>query len=578
MRAYSDNEDLALLSGIDPERVVMITWAIAATLAGNAGVLYGLDKSFKPFTYFHLLLPIFAAAIVGGLGNPLGAIARRLHHRLFRGRDNLRLQEIPRLFPAWRTGRSKGWCNCCPRTTSFAVSFTILVLVLLLRPTGIFWREGHMNPAGRMRAISMFAAMFAALAVVGLVQSWPLALAILNLCLISAVMSLGVNIQLGYAGLFNIGVMGFAALGGVTAVLISVAPVPTAWEAGGAGIVAALGISLATILAAIFTARRTPAGAPRKLVLACIIIFGYFLARAVFYPAVEAIESVDPIKAGFLGGLGLPILLSWIAGGLLAAAVAWAIGKITLGLRADYLAIATLGIAEIIIAVLRNEDWLARGVKNVSGLPRPVPYEVDLQQALWFQDWAAGMGVSPWSFPPSSSNCATRAVRHRSPLGVVALRTGVAFAVGRMMRAIRDNELAASAMGKDVTSRHLQVFVLGSAVVGVAGAMLTTLDGQFTPASYQPLRFTFTIWVMVIVGGSGNNWGAVLGGFVIWFFWVEAEPIGLWLMDLLTSGLAEDNALRRHLLESAAHMRLMTMGVLLLLVLRFSPRGLIPEK
>ena len=83
---------------------------------------------------------------------------------------------------------------------------------------------------------------------------------------------------------------------------------------------------------------------------------------------------------------------------------------------------------------------------------------------------------------------------------------------------------------------------------------------------------------MVIVGGSGNNWGAVLGGFVIWFFWVEAEPIGLWLMDLLTSGLAEDNALRRHLLESAAHMRLMTMGVLLLLVLRFSPRGLIPEK
>ena len=147
-----------------------------------------------------------------------------------------------------------------------------------------------------------------------------------------------------------------------------------------------------------------------------------------------------------------------------------------------------------------------------------------------------------------------------------------------MMRAIRDNELAASAMGKNVTGRHLQVFVFGSAVVGIAGAMLTTLDGQFTPASYQPLRFTFVIWVMVIVGGSGNNWGAVLGGFVIWFFWIEAEPIGLWLMDLLTAGLAEDSGLRRHLLNSAAHMRLMTMGLILLLVLRFSPRGLIPEK
>ena len=93
------------------------------------------------------------------------------------------------------------------------------------------------------------------------------------------------------------------------------------------------------------------------------------------------------------------------------------------------------------------------------------------------------------------------------------------------MRAIRDNETAAKATGKDVKGRHLQVFILGSAVVGVAGAMLTTLDGQFTPASYQPLRFTFLIWVMVIVGGSGNNWGAVLGGFVIWFFWIEAEPI-----------------------------------------------------
>ena len=146
------------------------------------------------------------------------------------------------------------------------------------------------------------------------------------------------------------------------------------------------------------------------------------------------------------------------------------------------------------------------------------------------------------------------------------------------MRAIRDNEVAAAAMGKNVKSRHLQVFVLGSAVIGIAGAMLTTLDGQFTPASYQPLRFTFVIWVMVIVGGSGNNWGSVLGGFLIWFFWIEAEPLGLWLMDVITSGLPPDNPIRVHLIESAAHMRLMTMGLILLLVLRFTPRGLIPEE
>ena len=83
---------------------------------------------------------------------------------------------------------------------------------------------------------------------------------------------------------------------------------------------------------------------------------------------------------------------------------------------------------------------------------------------------------------------------------------------------------------------------------------------------------------MVIVGGSGNNRGAVLGGFLIWFAWVEAEPIGLWLIDLLTSGMADDNALRVHLLGSAAHMRLMTMGLILLLVLRFAPKGLLPER
>ncbi|PJN93240.1 hypothetical protein CNY89_22470, partial [Amaricoccus sp. HAR-UPW-R2A-40] len=96
-------------------------------------------------------------------------------------------------------------------------------------------------------------------------------------------------------------------------------------------------------------------------------------------------------------------------------------------------------------------------------------------------------------------------------LQVFVLGSAVASPWGRMMRAIRDNRDAAEAMGKDVTARHLQVFVLGSAVVGVAGAMLVTLDGQFTPGSYTPLRYTFIIWVMVIVGGSGNNWGAVLG-------------------------------------------------------------------
>ncbi len=148
---------------------------------------------------------------------------------------------------------------------------------------------------------------------------------------------------------------------------------------------------------------------------------------------------------------------------------------------------------------------------------------------------------------------------------------------GRMMRAIRDNEIAAGAMGKDVTARHLQVFVLGSAVIGIAGAMLITLDGQFTPTSFRPIRYTFLIWVMVIVGGSGNNMGAVLGSFLIWIAWIEAEPVGVWLMQISTSGMADGNMLKLHLVENAQHMRLFFMGFVLLLVMRFSPGGILPE-
>ena len=106
---------------------------------------------------------------------------------------------------------------------------------------------------------------------------------------------------------------------------------------------------------------------------------------------------------------------------------------------------------------------------------------------------------------------------------------------------------------------------------------MTTMDGQFTPTSYNPLRFTFLIWVMVIVGGSGNNLGSILGGFLIWFFWVEAEPIGHWLLSTITSGMDANHPWREQLLDSAAHMRLITMGLILLITLRFRPRGLLPE-
>ena len=430
-----------------------------------------------------------------------------------------------------------------------------------------------------LRAPLLFALVFGLIAAAGVIQGANTALLILNMGLVSAIMALGVNLQWGFAGLFNIGVMGFVALGGLAAVLTGMPPTAEAWASGGGRMVAALLAGAATIALAVFAWRRIRRGALRSLAVVAILAVGFGVYRWLFDPAVSAIESVNPAGTGYLGGLGLPAIVGWPVGGLLAAGAAWLVGKTALGLRADYLAIATLGIAEIILAVLKNEDWLSRGVKNVVGLPRPVPFEVDLQSDPEFVARAAGFGLDAVTASTVWVKVEYAAL-FAAVLAVILLLAQLALASpwGRMMRAIRDDEEAAEAMGKDVTARHLQVFVLGSAICGVAGAMMTTLDGQLTPGSYQPLRFTFLIWVMVIVGGSGNNWGAVLGGFLIWFLWVEVEPIGRWIIDAVTASLPQGSGLRSSLIQGAAHIRLLTMGLVLLLVLRFAPRGLIPER
>ena len=433
--------------------------------------------------------------------------------------------------------------------------------------------------APRLRTPLLFAGMALLLTAVGVGQSWVVSLSILNLCLISAIMALGLNMQWGYAGLLNVGVMGFAALGGLAGVLISQSPVTEAWAAGGAGLGIALAVVVAAALLIVLLRRFVRRRALRTAGTAIVLVAGFFIARIFFDPAVDEIERIDSATTGYLGGAGLPIILSWAVGGLLAAGAAWLIGKVALGLRSDYFAIATLGIAEIVITVIKNEDWLSRGVKNVTGLDRPVPYEIGLQQSPWFLDLVHWLGADPIT---GSSIFVKLCYAVLFALVLIAIVWLAERALnspwGRMMRAIRDNEDAAAAMGKDVTRRHMQIFVLGAAVMGIAGAMLTTLDGQFTPGSYQPLRFTFLVWVMVIVGGSGNNWGAVFGGFLVWFVWVEAEPAGFWLMDAITAGLPEDSPLRAHLLDSAAYMRLIVMGLILLVVMRFSPRGIIPER
>ena len=431
---------------------------------------------------------------------------------------------------------------------------------------------------------------------VGIGQSWSVSLGIINLCLISAIMSLGVNIQWGYAGLFNAGIMGFVAIGGVSAVLISHEPVTEAWASGGFGILISLSLIIIAYFLVLFVRKNLSSIFLRRFFIILISLLSLFIILYFYRPAVSSIESINPAKTGFLGGLGLPIIYSWLVGGLIAGVIAYFIGKITLGLRSDYLAIATLGISEIVIAILKHEDWLSRGVKNVTGLNRPVPYEVDLQQADWFVDlilWINSGKINSILDSSDQTIFINQLIIDSSGIFVklcyaflftIVLLVILAFSNralnspwGRMMRAIRDNEDAASAIGKNIVKQHLQVFIIGSAVVGIAGAMLTTLDGQFTPGSYQPLRFTFIVWIMVIVGGSGNNLGSIFGGFFVWFMWIEAEPLSIFIVQTLTSGLDYDNIIRLHLIKSAPHLRLFLMGLILLLTMRFMPQGVIPE-
>ena len=439
--------------------------------------------------------------------------------------------------------------------------------------------------------------MMGLIILVGIFQSWNIALSIFNLCLISSVMTMGANIQWGYAGLINFGIMGYTALGGLAAVLISVNPVQEAWSVGGSNILFSLFLITGMVLAIRYVLKKYDKSKLRTYIIATIIISGIILVRFISEPGIEAIEEVNPAKTGFLGGFGLPIIFSWIVGAVFAGGLAFIIGKVALGLRADYLAIATLLISEIVIAIIKHEDWLTRGVKNVIGLKRPAPYEVDLQQTDWFINLVEKFNFSKLNLIQDFSerqSALNQLVIEGSSIFVKLCYSGLFLVVviilliltqkalyspwGRMMRAIRDNEEAANAMGKNVVKQHLLIFVLGSAIVGSAGAMLVTQDGLFTPGSYRPMRYTFLIWVMVIVGGSGNNFGAILGGFAVWFLWIEAAPIALFVINLTTSGLADTHFLKQHLIESVPYFRFLMMGIGLLLIMRYRPKGILPEK
>ena len=293
----------------------------------------------------------------------------------------------------------------------------------------------------------------------------------LTLVGIYGILALGLNVQWGMTGLFNIGIAGFFAIGAYTSAILT-----------------------------------------------------------------------TPASSGHLGGFGLPMPVGLVVGVLFSGIIALLIGLITLNLREDYLAIATIGIAEIIRLALKNEEWLTNGVRGIAGIPRPF--------AGWFED------------PTGISNLLV--VILVIVMVYAALERGRQSPWGRVMRAIREREVAVMAAGKDIVHFRLESFVLGSAIMGLAGGLYAHFFGFVSPEAFDPMYTTFLIWVMLIAGGSGNNRGALLGALAIWTIWAGTE--------YLTNRFAPPEFLTR-----AATVRMLLVGLLLEVILLTRPAGLLPE-
>lgn len=422
----------------------------------------------------------------------------------------------------------------------------------------------------RAREWLMLAALAVLIVVVGVWFKVPTTIQILITAFAYALIALGLNVQWGYGGLFNFGVMGFVMLGGYATVLVAYDVNPDFQSSEGPAMLAravlAAAIGAVLILATMQVHRIGIRGRLRTFLLIVAWAIAYFGYRSQIDPAAIYIEQ----EAGFVGGLGLPVLLGWVVGGVLAGGVGYLIGKICLGLRTDYLAIATIGISEIVRALMKNMDWLTRGTLTVSPIPWPVPQQQDV----------AAMGVTDDTLALSLSRSMYLAVT----LVVIAilyvlLQRAYYGPWGRMMRAIRDNHVAAASMGKNVKRRQLEIFVIGSVLMGIGGAILTGYVQLYDPSSFQPINYTFIVWVMVIVGGAGNNLGALFGGVLIILVWNISEPLSQMLFGQINDGLETLGLPTIENVEARAlQMRVFVLGLVIVLALRYAPKGLIPER
>lgn len=260
-------------------------------------------------------------------------------------------------------------------------------------------------------------------------------------------------------------------------------------------------------------------------------------------------------------GPGRPVPVGWIAGAILAAAAGAAIARLPGTLRLDYVAIATLGTAEILIAVIRNEDWLVRGLKNVTGPPGILPRWPRSRRCPPRWRSRTVSASPPVEFSARSSGLASAAAFLAVLAAIVLLvERAMRRQWGRSLQPVKDDEHAAAALGIDAAARRRQVFVVGAAILGLAGAMLAGHESQLAPGSHTPLRFTFLVWVMMIVGGAGSSRAAAIGAMTVRLVRTGVEPAGRWLFERAAGLPGVPEALADRLAEGAPFLRMVVMG------------------
>jgi branched-chain amino acid transport system permease protein len=273
---------------------------------------------------------------------------------------------------------------------------------------------------------------------------------------------------------------------------------------------------------------------------------GLFNVGVAGFVAVGAYASAlltTPATSAHLGGFGLPIAVGWLGAIVAAGAVSAFVGAVTLRLRSDYLAITTFGIAVAIHLVLLNAQRLTGGPFGIGFIPRPF----------------SGLEESPliFNFASLANVAVVVAVLY------VALERLARSPWGRVLRAIREEEKAAMSLGKSPTRYRLQAFALGGAVMGLGGAVQAHFIGFIAPDNYLP-SLTFQVWTMLIIGGSGNNRGAILGGLLVWAIWSA-------------SGLAIGVAFPPDQQARAAALQIVAIGIMLSATLLVRPRGILGE-